>query len=106
MGRALAFFSGPQANAALAWLLVPALALVVAHLQLRLWQDGGSIDEIRQLRAKIETQRQKNEQSQLRNQALEAEVLDLKQGLEAIEERARSELGMVKPGEVFYQIVE
>ncbi len=106
MSRLGAFFSGPRAGSSLRWLLVPVLALVVAHLQLRLWQDGGSIDEARTLHAKVEAQRQQNEQSHRRNQALEAEVLDLKQGLEAIEERARSELGLVKPGEVFYRIVE
>ena len=51
-------------------------------------------------------QRDENERLAERNAALEAEVLDLKQGLDAVEERARSELGMIKEDEVFYQIVE
>jgi cell division protein FtsB len=56
----------------------------------------------RQVRAQHDT----NERLRGRNQALEAEVRDLKQGLEAIEERARSELGMIKQDEVFFQIIE
>jgi cell division protein FtsB len=53
----------------------------------------------------VEAQKQINEQTQKRNAALDAEVRDLKRGTEAIEERARSELGMVKPGEIFFQVV-
>lgn len=53
----------------------------------------------------VEAQKQTNEQTQKRNAALDAEVRDLKRGTDAVEERARSELGMVKPGEVFFQVV-
>lgn len=53
----------------------------------------------------VEAQKQTNQQAQARNAVLDAEVRDLKQGTEAIEEHARSELGMVKPNEVFFQII-
>jgi cell division protein FtsB len=58
------------------------------------------------LQRQLDTQKTENEQLKERNRALEAEVKDLKQGLEAIEERSRSELGMIRKGETFYQIVE
>jgi cell division protein FtsB len=54
----------------------------------------------------VNAQRALNEQLRARNSALDAEVRDLKQGYEAIEERARSDLGMVKPDEVFFQLVD
>jgi cell division protein FtsB len=62
--------------------------------------------EVWDLHKALEAQRQTNQRLQNRNRALEAEVKDLKTGLEAIEERARLELGMIKQGETFYQIVE
>jgi cell division protein FtsB len=62
--------------------------------------------EVWDLQNALETQRQTNQRLQSRNRALEAEVEDLKTGLEAVEERARLELGMIKHGEIFYQIVE
>lgn len=58
------------------------------------------------IRQQVDAQAKTNAKLRERNQALEAEVRDLKQGLEAIEERARSELGMIKKDEVFYQVVE
>ncbi len=61
--------------------------------------------KVLELRNQVEAQKQANQQTQVRNAALDAEVRDLKQGTEAIEERARSELGMVKTGEIFFQIV-
>jgi len=86
----------------LIWLLVVLLVL----LQYKLWVGDGSFAEVWDLYQQVETQREENQQLHERNQALEAEVQDLKQGLEAIEERAREELGMVKEGEIFYQIIE
>ncbi|NNG14270.1 MAG: cell division protein FtsB, partial [Gammaproteobacteria bacterium] len=65
-----------------------------------------SLAEVWQLRQQINTQKDENKQLQERNAALEAEVQDLKQGLAAIEERARNELGMVKKDETFFQVVE
>jgi cell division protein FtsB len=86
----------------LIWLLVVLLVL----LQYKLWVGDGSFAEVWDLYQQVETQREDNQQLRERNQALEAEVQDLKQGLGAIEERAREELGMVKEGETFYQIIE
>lgn len=84
------------------WLLVVLLVL----LQYRLWVGDGSLAEVWDLYQQVELQRTENERLNERNQALEAEVKDLKQGLEAIEERAREELGMIRDGETFYQIIE
>ena len=86
----------------LVWLLVVLLVL----LQYRLWVGDGSFAEVWDLYQQVEMQREENQQLHERNQALEAEVQDLKQGLGAIEERAREELGMIKKGETFYQIIE
>ena len=86
----------------LIWLLVVLLVL----LQYKLWVGDGSFAEVWDLYQQVEMQREENQQLHERNQALEAEVQDLKQGLGAIEERAREELGMVKEGETFYQIIE
>jgi len=86
----------------LVWLLVVLLVL----LQYRLWVGDGSFAEVWDLYQQVEMQREENQQLRERNQALEAEVQDLKQGLGAIEERAREELGMIKEGETFYQIIE
>lgn len=87
------------------WLLI-ALVLVLVALQYRLWVGEGSLGEITLLRRQISEQHAEIEQLKARNRALQAEVEDLKRGLEAIEERARAEMGMVKEGEVFFQIVE
>jgi cell division protein FtsB len=75
-------------------------------LQLTLWFGDDSLAEVWQLRQQINAQKDENKQLQERNAALEAEVQDLKQGLAAIEERARNELGMVKKDETFFQLVE
>ena len=82
------------------------LLLLLVYLQYRLWVGEGSLSDVRQLRREVEQQRQENIQLRERNEALNAEVLDLKQGLDAIEEHAREDLGMVKDGETFYQVVE
>ena len=86
--------------------LVAILVVLLLLLQYKLWFGDGNQREVWQLRDAIEAQMQENERLQERNAALEAEVRDLKQGLEAIEERARNELGMIKNGETFYQIIE
>ncbi len=74
-------------------------------LQYDLWIGDGGMRSVWRLDHTLAAQREENAQLAERNQALEAEVHDLKQGLAAIEERARSELGMIKPGETYYQIV-
>lgn len=78
--------------------------LLLTHY--RLWFGAGSYANAQQLQRQVEAQRAVNAQLSQRNQALAAEVADLKQGLEAIEERARLELGFIKRNEVFYQIVD
>jgi cell division protein FtsB len=82
------------------------LVLLLVTLQLTLWFGDDSLAEVWQLRQQINAQKEENRQLQERNAALEAEVQDLKQGLAAIEERARNELGMVKKDETFFQVVE
>ncbi|MCB1852495.1 MAG: cell division protein FtsB [Gammaproteobacteria bacterium] len=84
--------------------LIVALFLLLVVLQYRLWVGEGSLAEVHNLKQEIELQKQALLQLQQRNRALKAEVADLKEGLEAIEERARSELGMIGEGEIFYQI--
>jgi len=75
-------------------------------LQYRMWFGEANIIELSTLRFAIEEQSTKNDKLLLRNHQLEAEVKDLRRGLVAIEERARSELGMVKPNETFYQLID
>ena len=78
--------------------------LVLFHAQL--WTGRGSIPNVRELQHKLDEQRAKNAAAQLANDQLTAEVRDLKEGLEIVEEKARSELGMVKPNEIFVQITK
>jgi len=85
--------------------VVIALAVLFLVLQYKLWFEKGGVSEVWRLRNAIETQSQQNKEFAERNKALEAEVNDLKSGQAAVEERARNDLGMVKPNEVFYQIV-
>ncbi|KQP22599.1 cell division protein FtsB [Pseudorhodoferax sp. Leaf267] len=85
---------------------VPAVLLVllvVVHAQL--WFGRGSISNVSDLQQRLETQKADNAKAQLANERLSAEVGDLKEGLEMVEEKARIELGMVKPNEVFVQLV-
>lgn len=86
--------------------LIAILLVLLLVLQFKLWFGDGGLIEVRQLRQAIATQQDENAQLRERNDALEAEVTDLRNGLAAIEERARSELGMVIRGETFYQLVE
>ncbi|MES9898008.1 MAG: cell division protein FtsB [Sedimenticola sp.] len=87
-------------------LLTALLLLIILVLQYRLWVGEGSLAEVHSLKKDIALQKDELKQMRLRNRALQAEVADLKQGLEAIEERARNELGMIREGEIFYQVVE
>ena len=72
----------------------------------QLWLGEDSIRALNLLEVDLEAQRQGNAELIERNRLVEIEVLDLKNGLEAVEERARSELGMIREGEVFYLIVD
>jgi len=87
-------------------LIIGILLVLLLLLQYRLWVGEGSLAEVSNLQREIEAQQQELAKLRQRNRALQAEVQDLKQGLEAIEERARSELGMIKEGETFYQVIE
>jgi len=81
------------------------LAALIVLIQYPLWLGKGSWLRASDMDRHVEAQRAKNRQLETRNAALAAEVRDLKQGTEAIEERARAELGMLRPDEVFYQFV-
>ncbi|MFN7783074.1 MAG: cell division protein FtsB [Lysobacterales bacterium] len=81
------------------------LALLV-YLQVQLWTGAGGRAQVEDLAKSVERQRVENGQLEQRNAALEAEVVDLKEGASAVEERARAELGMIQPGEVFYRVVD
>ena len=82
------------------------LLVLLLLLQYRIWLGDGGLPQVLKLDAQIETVQHKVEQLQERNQALDAEVIDLKTGLQAIEERARSELGMMHKDDVYYQVIE
>ena len=95
----------PAAVAGMKWLMLLLLGLLVV-LQVKLWVGAGSMVEVLSLEQAIAGQTKQNADLRERNAALDAEVQDLKQGVEAIEERARSELGMIKQDETFFQIVD
>lgn len=79
------------------------LLVMLILLQVKLWREYA---EVRDLRGLVEQQVEANEALRARNEALAAEVEDLREGLDAIEERARAELGLIREGEEFYQVIE
>ncbi|HKR35585.1 MAG TPA: cell division protein FtsB [Steroidobacteraceae bacterium] len=81
------------------------LLILLVLLQYRLWFGDGSVREVAQLQTQITTQEEQNARLRERNRTLAAEVQDLKKGTTAIEERARTDLGMVGKSETFYQVV-
>ena len=82
------------------------LLLLLLLLQYALWFGEGGLVRVWSLSEQVAAQERENEKLRERNRSLEAEVLDLKQGLDAIEERARTDLGMIKKDETFHQVVE
>lgn len=86
--------------------LLLVLVALLCWLQYKLWFGSGGHNEVIALKAQVAEQEAENGQLRQRNEALAAEVEDLKSGEAAIEERARSELGMVKPGETFYRVID
>ena len=82
------------------------LLILLIALEVKLWAGQGGMAEVWRLEQSVAEQKQRNDELKARNDALAAEVADLKTGSEAVEERARAELGLLKPGETFYQIVE
>ena len=87
------------------WLFL-VLILLLAGLQYRLWVGDGGLSEISGLKHQIDMQNNENLNLLERNRILEAEVRELKKGMETVEERARHELGMIKEGETLYQLAE
>jgi len=86
--------------------IVAGLVVILALLQYKLWIGNGSFAEVYRLHQAISVQEQENAASKERNLALQAEVDDLKHGLDAVEERARSELGMIKNNETFFRVID
>ena len=82
------------------------LLLILVFLQYRLWAGEGSLAEAQTLKAKIAEQQEKNAQLASDNDRLMSQVASLKQGLDAVESRAREDLGMIKSDETFYLLVE
>jgi cell division protein FtsB len=86
------------------WLAL-AFVVLIAALQYPMWLGKGGWLQVRELGRQVDVQRAANAKLKVRNETLDAEVRDLKTGSEAIEERARSELGMVRHDEVFFQVL-
>ena len=87
--------------------LVPAALLVLLLvLQGQLWFGRGSVPNVANLNQELAAQTRSNAQAEQANARMEAEIRDLREGLEMVEEKARSELGMVKPNEIFVQVAK
>jgi cell division protein FtsB len=80
------------------------LAALLALIQMQMWSGHGSIPDVAALQRKLDAQRAANARAKLDNDQLVSEIADLQNGLGAVEERARMELGMVKPNEIFVQV--
>jgi cell division protein FtsB len=87
-------------------ILIAIIILLIIHLQYRLWFGDGSVAQIKIYQQRLDDLKKKVEEKKQRNEALDAEIRDLKKGQEAIEERAREELGMIKENETFFQVIE
>ncbi|MDA0689654.1 MAG: septum formation initiator family protein [Proteobacteria bacterium] len=87
-------------------ILLSTLTLIFLTLQYQLWLGEDSVRSLNMLEDELAAQRAVNENLESRNRLLEIEVVDLKNGLEAVEERARSELGMIGEDETFYLIID
>lgn len=82
------------------------LLILFIWLQYKIWLQDGGLPEVLQLQQEVKQVKTEVQKLQERNSSLNAEVKDLKKGLDAIEERARSEMGMIKQGEVYYQVIK
>jgi len=87
-------------------ILLAVLILLIAQLQYRLWLGDGSRQEVKEYQQQLDILSKQVQEKKERNDALYAEVLDLRKGKEAIEERARYELGMIRENETFFQVIE
>jgi cell division protein FtsB len=86
--------------------LIVFLLILIAALQYRLWLGDGGIREFHEINQRIDELKREGEQRKVRNAAVAADVRDLRDGIDAIEERARHELGMIKSGETYVQIYD
>lgn len=89
----------------LRWIALLLIVLLIA-LQLKLWFGDGGMREVHWLKQQVAAQKSENDALRKRNEELAAEVEDLKRGQQAVEGRAREVLGLIKPGEVFYQVAD
>ena len=87
-------------------IILSIIIVLVALLQYRLWYGDGGIEEIKAYQQRLDDLMEQVEEKKERNEALYAEVEDLRKGQEAVEERARDELGMIREGETFFQVLE
>ncbi len=87
-------------------ILIAVLILLIAQLQYRLWLGDGGRKQVQTYQQQLDSLSTQVKEKKERNQALYAEVLDLRKGQEAIEERARYELGMIREDETFFQIID
>jgi cell division protein FtsB len=85
-------------------LVLVALTALLVILHAQLWFGRGSLPAVARMTQQLAEQNQSNQQAKLANERLAAEVSDLKEGLEMVEEKARQELGMVKPNEIYVQV--
>ncbi|MCB1568132.1 MAG: cell division protein FtsB [Xanthomonadales bacterium] len=90
----------------MARLIAVVLAVFIVLLQLKYWVGEGGVREVEALRERVAAQSRENAKLLQRNDELAAEVEELRAGQAALEERVRTELGMIKPGETFYRVVE
>ncbi|MEJ6591754.1 MAG: septum formation initiator family protein [SAR86 cluster bacterium] len=86
--------------------LIAGLLLVIIAVQGRLWIGEGSLAQVNDLQARVAQVRVENSVREQRNRILRAEIIELKSGLESIEEKARSEFGLIKQGETFFLLVD
>ena len=86
--------------------LIAVIILLIIHLQYRLWVGDGSVAQVTEYQARLDVLKEKAKAKKERNEALYAEIEDLRKGQEAIEERARDEFGMIKENETFIQVIE
>ena len=87
-------------------ILLSIIILLIILLQYRLWYGDGGIEEINAYQLRLEDLKEQVEEKRVRDEALYAEVEDLRKGQESLEERARDELGMIKESETFFQVLE
>jgi cell division protein FtsB len=87
-------------------IIIAIIILLIIHFQYRIWIGDGSVAEIDAYQQRLDDLKKQAEEKRERNEALYAEVLDLRKGQEAIEERARDELGMIKEDETFFHVLE